>query len=73
MVSRTTAIEMLAVVAQDTRFLESVRIGAVEGLGYAGGEHAREALVKIMGGDQHGSPLRAAAAKALGRAASFED
>ncbi|MFJ1258774.1 HEAT repeat domain-containing protein [Cupriavidus sp. CuC1] len=43
------------------------RVGAAEGLGIAGGERARAELIKVLTTARH-AEVRAAAAKALGRA-----
>lgn len=46
-----------------------IKVAAAEGLGYAGGATARDALIKIINGSSSVSAeLKAAAAKALGRA-----
>ncbi|MNC64659.1 hypothetical protein D3C75_1148830 [compost metagenome] len=46
-----------------------VKAAAAEGLGYAGGAGAREALIKVINSSGISIEVKAAAAKALGRAA----
>ncbi|MFX1767993.1 hypothetical protein PWP93_36600 [Paraburkholderia sp. A1RI-2L] len=68
MANERLAINTLIVVMKSNEYALSVRMGAAEGLGYAGGIEAREALIKVVQSDSYSNDLRAAAATALGRA-----
>jgi len=69
MTDRKQAIDTLIEVMNSGSYAVDVRAGAAEGLGFAGGEEAREALVKVIKGTSNAVELRKAAAVALGRAA----
>ena len=62
----TALIDTLSERTQNTE----VRAGAASGLGYAGGQRAREALAKVMNDRTENVNVRTAAAEALGRAIS---
>lgn len=72
MASAQTCIQKLIDVAKSASNGSEIRVGAIEGLGYAGGAKAREALKDILSHTPNGASIRAAAATALGRASSVE-
>jgi len=60
------SIKKLIKIMEDGLKPEPLRVGAAEGLGYAGGPVARKALSKIMEDGLKPVLIRVAAAKALG-------
>jgi len=59
------AIKDLIKILEDGLKPEALRVGAAEGLGYAGGPEARKALSKIMNDGLKAVSIRISAAKAL--------
>ncbi|BCN13383.1 HEAT repeat domain-containing protein [Ralstonia nicotianae] len=65
--ARDVIKELIAMLNRNAAGVD-IRAAAAEGLGYAGGPEARDALVKIMNDGTAGVVVRSAAARALGRA-----
>lgn len=69
MATREQAIQKLISYAKGSSHKVDMRLAAVEALGYAGGDAARDTLIKIMS-EGPGADMKLAAARALGHAAS---
>lgn len=62
------SIEELISIVKSNAYSSDIRAAAAEGLGYAGGEVARNALLEVVKSNTFNSAIRATAAKAVGRA-----
>ncbi|WP_342622675.1 hypothetical protein [Pseudomonas alkylphenolica] len=70
MATPNEAILQLIKTMSATGVAVEVKAAAAEGLGYAGGVAARDALIKVINSTGISVEVKAAAAKALGRAVS---
>lgn len=64
----SSTVSALVDIMKSTAYPTEVRLGAIEGLGLAGGQLARKALLEVAKSTAYSTPMRAAAAAALGRA-----
>lgn len=72
MASKHDSVKQLCAVVKSNSYPDSIRLSAIQGLGYAGSSEARGVLIEILKNKSYMDSYREAAAVALGRAASID-